>query len=212
MKMKNTCIAILFLTFISCQPTDMTEEALIANEAIREEVGLVPVGDNFTLDSTINLLPNDIKFIFIENDLNNIEISSSKYKIEYYSNKSKNLTKTLYFKSDNGEVEILREEDRFIGESNQIGKSFLFYSYNFRDKEKSFRIDSLPSDELIRKNEAALVTALKEAERVNGEICGTSQSDILEQGFPKKHTFIKEEEFNKKQVEFKTKIPAPNKP
>lgn len=190
----------------------MTEEALIANEAIRAEVGLMPVDDNFTLDSTANLLPNGIKFIFIENDLNKIEISSAKYKLDYYSNKSKNLTKTLYFKSHNGKVEILREEDKYISGSNHLGKSYLFYSYNFRDKGKSFRIDSLPSDELIRKNKAVLVTALREAERDNMEICGTSQADILKQGFPKKHTFIKEEEFKKKQAEFITKIPAPNKP
>ncbi|QHL87836.1 hypothetical protein GU926_10505 [Nibribacter ruber] len=179
---------------------------------VRKDVGLLPIGNNLNLDSSFSYLPyssNDPQTI--KKKLANRDNLLVFYIADYYSENANNFTKTIFYKSQEGEVEVVKEVDTYIGLSNKRARPFLNFSYDFRNGDKSFRIDSLPSDYLVKRNSAKVDSMFKVAQTLNMELCGTSANQILKRGFPKRFTHIPEEEFKKLLKEFSKKAPKPIK-
>ncbi|GAA4311031.1 hypothetical protein [Nibribacter koreensis] len=133
------------------------------------------------------------------------------YIADYYSDMDESFIKTIFYKSQDGEIEVVKEVDTYIGVSNKTVKPSLNFSYDFKEGKKSFRIDSLPSNYLIRENQLKLSMLIKKANASSMWVCGTAANEILEKGFPKKYTFIKEQDFKKLQKKFSKQAPKPSK-
>jgi hypothetical protein len=206
--MRTLCIVLLLLLNISCQEKDKKKEASIMQNPVRKDVGLQSIGNNLNLDSSFRFLP------YSSNDPQTIRKKLASrdnlpvfYIADYYSDKANNFTKTIFYKSQEGKVEVVKEVDTYIGLSNKRAKPFLNFFYDFRNGDKSFRIDSFPSDYLVKRNSAKVDSMFKEAQTLNMELCGTAANQILKRGFPKRFTHIAEQDFKQLLKEF-TKRPT----
>jgi len=194
--MKNSLF--LFLTLMlfgvgSCK--NATETAIKNTESDRKKAGLEDFS-TVKLDSIFDIKPISEKMIGVFDKVKNKPDLKS-FQVAYYSNKEKNLIKKLYFKHEKNAIFILEEEDKYLKKTDDLTNAFLVQTYDYRKKESSFRIDSLPSEKRIERNKITLNKALEEAKKDNMEICGTAGNKIQKKNFPKHHHFISEQEFRK---------------
>ncbi|WP_219337372.1 hypothetical protein [Pontibacter populi] len=174
---------------------DEKAKAIAESENIRYKVGLQSIGNDWKLDSTFKFLSIHPNFIIVDRKLQNTADQAIFYIADYLSNKNGDERKVVYLRNENGNARVVKEEDSFVTEYNNTGKVILNFTYNYDLKEKSFCVDSLPSIELVELNQAEFERMIKGAKEIDAEICGTAADEILTKGFPKKHTFIQEDEF-----------------
>jgi hypothetical protein len=196
--MKNLILVFILILMISCQESDKKKLAIENSRGIREKVGLQVLDQDWKLDSSFNFIPVSPEFLIVDKKIKEKEKPDVYYIADFYSDKMRNRKKEIYYKSDKRKLEIVVEEDTYLDWKNQNGKVLLIFNYHYIDADKSFRVDSFPSDELIRRNQAELRRIDKKAKETNMWVCGTVTNEILTKDHPKKHTFLKEEEFQRK--------------
>ena len=140
--MKNLLVVMVIYFSISCREKGNKEEAISIKDGIRKEIGLLPIDNKLTLDSSFRFLPLHPDFLVVDQKLAENDNTSEYHVVDYYTGRLKNLNKVVFYKSYNGKLEVVKEEDKYTGESNKSAHPFLIFSYSFKEKEKSFLIDS----------------------------------------------------------------------
>jgi hypothetical protein len=196
--MKNLILVVTLFLVLSCQESDKKKLAMENARESREKVGLQILDQSWKLDSSFNFIPLSSEFLIVDRKIKETEKPDVFYIADFYSNKESDLRKEIYYINDKGKLDIIEEEDTYLDRNNKSGSVLLIFNYRYKEAVKSFRIDSFPSDELISRNKAEFRRILKEAKESNMEVCGEAADEILKKDYPKRHSFINEEEFKRK--------------
>ena len=202
-KIKYLIIIIISTLFFSCK--NQERESLInKSEAQREKNGLISFNENLKLDSTIYLRSdqNDWKLVNYIATHERLKLNEKKKGsvfsiMEFYSVINNNQFKIVYYSNNGNILRLVSEEDRYYKKLNDTVEIYLSHRFNHLKVETIFSIDSLPTKFFVEKNQKKLKDMIKYGKENNLELCGTAQSDILKEGFPKRYTEINYSEYNK---------------
>lgn len=191
---KNISLFLLLWVCMGCQ--DSFQSAVQQTDPIRKQLGLKTL-DSLTQDSTAFVTPlsDTTDYYFIQSK--NQKPGDSFTKVIYYSNKKKNFSKRLLFKSVANEITLLIEEDRYEKNVDTFRNAALCLAYYYKNKESYARIDSFPTQRLLQRNKKALEKIYQESKNSKGSLCGTGLREIKTKDFPKKLRIITNEEFKK---------------
>ncbi|RXR23464.1 hypothetical protein [Flavobacterium stagni] len=153
--------------------------------------------DSLVQDSTFFVTPFSEENSYFFSKSKNQNPGNSFTKVIYYSNKEKNFTKSLLYKSVDSEITLLMEEDNYKKNVDSFRNAVLSLTHYFKSQETFARIDSLPTQQLKNRNKKALDKIYQESKKSNGSLCGTGLQEIKTKDFPKKLHTITNEEFKK---------------
>lgn len=199
MKFNIISIFIACFMFVSCKNSLTKEYAISKTTIYRKEVGLKDINSKLQADSTFKIKHILKSTLTVYDKVDYDKKENNHYEVVFFSDQEKTFIKSVFFKVTNDQILVVEEQDKYYKEINDLKSCWIILTHDYLKNVSEYRVDTIPSKQLIDRNNVKLKETLIDAKKSNQEICGTVRFKIKHENYPlssQSMTIIDAKQFN----------------